>query len=566
MTFVVGFYERTWHALSRSGLAIRYVMSRHRWVGITAIILMYQVYAINFGNTALASAATGDTTFLPPGWSATDGAGLAVGNYAVLPLDRGGWTAVDKSILGAITDPLWMMHLFVMSWGLWLFDFILTFDWVDLIALPFEGIATLIEQFLGRFDWIPIALMITGIIAGFLILGGRLGTGLAEVGIALAVTVLAIMLFTNPVKSIYGDGGLLDKAQSVGTQLTAMVTYDNIDQIDVDATNLSGVVTAPLVDLLIRDPAQSISFGKILDGECVDVFNAAMLDKPPIVDQDHVRDEVNKCDESAKEYNENPNFGQVVSVGVILTSSTAVFAIPAVLALLFFMTVFGTLLAGVKAPILAHLAILPYMRRGFFRVAMDIITGIASIVLLCLALAVSLRIIVEMTRYIDRMFELIFTNAIGYGQFPVARAIFINLLIIVTLVFLIRLRSQAKKAGRTMADQLSQIGASRKREHHLRCVSQQQPAWHPLSERADPQSCARAQRPRLDSRAEALPGQRSPQDRTSPRALSRGSPTRVRNRRPTPPRQITPPTRHLSRVPPSLWRRLPRARCRALRW
>lgn len=456
-----GFYSRTWNALQRAALIARYCLHHHRWVSITGIVVLYQVYAVLIGNSVMAAAATGDSPFMPPGWEATDSHGIPVSHYVSIPIDRGGWTDTGKAILAFFTDTIWAFHLFAISWALWLFDFILTFAWVDLIAGPFVFLGSTIEAFFLRFEWMPFALALAGLIGGFMIVAGRIGKGITEMAMAVLIAVLAVMVYTNPAKALTATGGALDKAQVIGQQLTSIVTYDDINATELEETDLSNAITAPVVDLLVRDPAQSLAFGRVLEGECAEVFDRGMLDKPPAADQNHVRDRVNDCSERAKQFNENPNFGQVISATVIATSSGSIFSIPVVLAFLFFFTVFGLLVAAVKVPVQAHIAVLPFMRYGLWRSTMDIITGVVSIVLLCISLAVSLKIILETVRGIDVMFEVVFGGSIRFDQFPVARGIFIDLLILVAIVFLVRIKIKAKKSGRTFAEQISKAGAGR---------------------------------------------------------------------------------------------------------
>lgn len=456
-----GFYSRTWDVLHKAALTVRYWLHHHRWVSIAGFVVLYQVYAVVIGNSVMAAAATGDSSFIPPGWDATDSHGIPVSHYVSIPIDRGGWTDTGKTILAFFTDTIWVFHLFAISWALWLFDFILTFAWVDLIASPFVLLGSLIEAFFTRFEWMPFALAAAGLIGGFMIVAGRIGKGIAEMSMAVLIAVLAVMVYTNPAKALTATGGALDRAQVIGQQLTAIVTYDDVNASELEEADLSDAITAPVVDLLLRDPAQSLAFGRVLGSECAEVFDEAMLDKPPVADQNHVRDRVNDCSERAKQFNENPNFGQIISAAVIATSSGSIFSIPVVLTFLFFFTVFGLLVAAVKVPIQAHIAVLPFMRYGLWRSTMDIITGVASIVLLCISLAVSLKIILETIRGIDVMFELVFGGSIRFDQFPVARGIFIDLLIAVAIVFLLRIKIKAKKSGRTFAEQISKVGAGR---------------------------------------------------------------------------------------------------------
>lgn len=450
LTRVLGFYERTWQSgIARPLWALRIWLHCHPvWARILAVVVV-DLYIVVFGNTIAAHAADPSPVPFLPGLTITDSAGIPISHYAVLPIDRGDWLNTGKSILAAMTDPIWTGHLAALSWLIWVYEQILTFAWLDMLIIPFQALADLMQDFFGKLYWIPLALAIAGAIGGFAIALGRFAAGFSEMLIAAFISVLAVTSLANPVTTITAAGGAFDTAQDYGTQLSAAVVAGDINAGETPPENIADGVTGQLVNIFVRIPAQTIAFGQVLEGECADKFDQLMLEKPPLIDQSAVRDGVRSCNESAKQYNENPNFGQVLTTGIIASGSTGSFLVPIILMGLFMFTAFGTLLSGVKTIFHVHAAILPMFRAALWRSVSDMAVGVIGIVFLCVGLATSLVLTGSvMTWLID----------VGYSL--VAQMLSVDMVMIIALIFLVRMKRRAKRGGRRMADQLARLGVA----------------------------------------------------------------------------------------------------------
>lgn len=446
---MITFYSHTFSALAGAFWRLRFWAHEHpRWSKVIAVVLI-DMFLVMFGNTYWAFAADGDPAvpFLLNG-NITDSSGVPLGYYVVLPLDRGDVFNWGKAFIAAWLDPIWTGHLGMVSWMIWFCNWLLSFEWVGVIATPFNALAGVIEGFLGQINWIPFALMIAGGVAGLAIMVGRHSTGWAEIFISATCAVLATGMLANPVASLTAAGGALDTAQNYGGEIAAAVVSNDAGDPNWDSDQvLSSAVTSQLVDLFVKVPAQTIAFGHALEGECAATFTSAMLDRPPLAGGNDVRDAVNGCDASAKQYNENPNFGQVLTAATMTPGSLTLFAIPMAFGVLFLVTVIGFLIAALKTMWNVYLGILPINRYPLWRSLADMFMGLVAIVLMAVVMAATLKITVA-----------IITGLSGLGIPLVAQMTFASLMMIVLIVLMFRAKRMAKKAGHSMAEYLSKFG------------------------------------------------------------------------------------------------------------
>jgi len=447
---VIAFYSHTFSALAGMFWRVRFWVHEHpRWSKVIAVILI-DVFLVMFGNTYWAFAADGGgaAPFMLGG-NITDSSGVPLSYYTVLPLDRGDIFNWNKAFIAAWLDPIWTGHLGLVSWMIWFCNWLLSFEWVSVIATPFNALADVVEGFLGKINWIPFALMIAGGVAGIAIMVGRHSTGWAEIFISATCAVLATGMLANPVASLTAAGGALDTAQDFGGQIAAAVVSDDINSTNLDSEHLlSAAVSSQLVDIFVRIPAQTIAFGHALEGQCATAFTDTMTTSAPIVTGgNEVRDAVNNCDAAAKTYNENPNFGQVLTAATMTPGALVLFALPMAFGVLFLVTVLGFLIAAIKTMWNVYLGILPINRYPLWRSLADTFMGLVSIVFMAVIMAAVLKLTVAMV-----------TGLSSLGIPLVAQMTFATLVMCVLIVLMIRAKRMAKKAGHSMAEYLSKFG------------------------------------------------------------------------------------------------------------
>jgi hypothetical protein len=447
---VISFYRHGFAALGSGFDRLRAWAYRHpRWAKVLAVVAI-DMFLVLVGNTyAYAGGNGGYAAPFLVGGDLEDSSGIPVANYVVLPLDRGDAFTPGKMFIAFIVDPMWTGHLGVIAMLLELFSFVLSFEWVGWIATPFAGLADLLESALGQINWIPFALAVSACVGGLTLLAGRVARGGTEMLVAACIAVMATGILANPVASLTAANGALDTAQEYGAGLAAAVVSDDISSADqsVDADDIiTDAVTTQLVDIFIRIPAQTVTFGAVLSGGCEDQFDSTMSSSPPVTTGDNtVRDAVSNCDPAAKAYVENPNFGEVYTMAVIMGGSGSLFLFAIAIAIFFLITVVMFLIAALKTMINVYLAILPVSRYPLWKSLGDTFMGLVSVVAMTVIMAAYLKIVVSILEA---------TNIFGI----VMQMQIISLFMIVLIFLLWRFHRSAKRAGRSMAEQLGKLG------------------------------------------------------------------------------------------------------------
>jgi hypothetical protein len=475
---------------------------------------------------------TAQFPLLPP-TPITDSAGVSLTHYITLPLDRGQgqFGRWDKGVVGFAIDFAWIPSVVVISWVLWLFQWLLGFEWVSWLATPLNSIATLLQTFLGELNWIPFALMVTALAAGIMLMRGRYATGGAEIAVSVVCAVLAGGLLVNPVATITGPGGALEVSQTYGANLAASIVSDD-DQIGqtavrpADAQNvITTAITGQLVDLFVRQGAQIVVFGKPLTGDCEAVFTDTMsLAKPYDLDSTEVRDKVGDCDPAAKDHVQHPGVHQVITAGSMSMGTLSLLILGIGLALFLFAAILYTLWQAMKSMVAVQVAVLPALgRAALWKSVFGTYIGAFTLAATVVALAVYLRL-------------LIYLLSFDAGLNLASQMMIVNLFNTVFLVSLIVARHRAKKAGETLAERLSKIGlgnaklsagpspilssAMRVGEHYV--ASALRNSRKPTADRQLAPTAPRAKQPAPTADAGYMHATR---DNTGPAALEAGSPS-----------------------------------------
>lgn len=442
---------------------VRHFDSLRRWVrrhprGAAALVALAVVLIINIVGTASAIADSGagpeSVPYLPP-VTITDSHGVSLLHYAVLPLDRGDTWTMQKTFWTSIVDAIWIASLSSIGWMLWLFQFELSFQWVNWIAAPLTGIGQAIHNVITQIGWVPLALAITALVCGVAILTGRVAKGLAEVAISVLCAALAVGILVNPVGNLTGPSGALSWVEANGGNLAASIASDNPTPPTgtasvTDASKvLSATLTSQLVDLFVRMPAQEIAFGHDLTGSCNDTFTTAMKSASPInTSSTSVRDAVHGCDQGAWDYVTNPSPGMVWTAFLISIGGGALFLLALALGLVLLMCVLYALWSALKLVGLVYAAMLPGVaREGLFKSLIGMYVAVLSVGIVVVVMAGYLRIITSVM------------GAASKSGMPVlAQTEVVDFLVLALAVGLFIIRSNAKRAGETLASRLSKFG------------------------------------------------------------------------------------------------------------
>lgn len=428
--------------------------AEHKWWRRILTVLAIDLLLMIFGNVAAHAADGGSGIVAPflPGGNIHDSAGIPLANYIVLPLDRGGVFDFGKAIVTAPLDFIWTGHIGAFAWMIWLCNWVISFDWLQLLTVPFNALAELLQNALGRLNWIPFALSITAGVAGLAILTGKkVASGWIELLVSACLAFLAVGMLANPVATLTSAGGALDTARSWGNTLAGAVATDDLNKVNFNTQDvLSETVSMQLVDVFVKIPAQALTFGHTLQGECAQKFDETMLTKAPVISNGNdVRDAVSSCDEAAKNFVEHPNFGQVISALMIAPGGMVIFGFPIALMILFFSTAIKTLFDALKTMVNIYWGILPVNRHALWSSLGGMFVGAATIVFLIVLMAASLRLMVA------------FLTGLNSMGIPITAVMMLaTIFLLVLIVMLIRAKIRAKKAGQSLADHLSRIGLS----------------------------------------------------------------------------------------------------------
>lgn len=441
--------------------AWRWARLHPRWATVI-VLASWWVLMVMAGTTA-AYADSKDITvpFLPP-TTITDSSGVSLQHYAVLPLDRGDIWTWTKSWNAQLVDSIWNGNIIAIGWMLWLFEWLLGFQWVGWISAPINDIATLAQNTLSQIGWIPFALSLAAGIGGFVMLTGRYATGFGEIAVSVMCSILAVGILANPVAALTGEHGALPWAEKWGANLSVSIVSDNSNgptgtpSIDDGGKVLSSTISSQMMDIFVRDPAQIIAFGHPLTGQCDKTFTEEMKKASPIdTSSTSVRDAVGRCDSEAKEFATHPGIGQVFTALTVASGSNILLLLGFAMAVVLMMCGFYSLWQALKLLGAVYAGVAPGVARvTLWRSMVGMYTGAISVGISVVMLSAYLKILTDLMASASDGKTMTGLNIVG-------RTFLIDLVVIVLIVSLFVARHKAKKAGQSLADRLARIGFGR---------------------------------------------------------------------------------------------------------
>lgn len=237
-----------------------------------------------------------------------DSHGLGVSAYS-LSIDRGGPTDPGKAVTAFVLGLLWNLYRMYVSIALWLFDWALQFEFIDILAGPLEVVAETLQRTTGQVHPVPMLLTLAGVFCAMWIMSGQAAKGLGGLFVSLTAASLLTTVLANPVAVISGDDGALHMAKDAGISLSSQV-LTNGESSSSDPKELRAHTTGALVETFVRLPHQMINYGAIVDDDakCVEVYDE-QLKKNEDADSDDPREAMGDCKESYGEVAERPSSG-----------------------------------------------------------------------------------------------------------------------------------------------------------------------------------------------------------------------------------------------------------------
>ena len=371
----------------------------------------------------------------------TDSRGISIWNYE-LSLDRGGVTSPDKFFWSAVTDSAWGAYRSWCALALWFLDWVLSFDWLRIIAAPLLTAGDAMASVVTQIGATKALLTITAVAAVVWMMRGRWATGIWELAIALVIASLASGVFAQPVRMLAGDSGLIAQSQQWGLTLSTTLANHG-EPTGQNAQQLRKAQMGQLVDTFVRAPTQLVNFGRVLDGgKCEDVYNDA-LKGGPYGTKSTIRDKVNGCDRALGEYAAQPTASMGLGSLLFMPASVVVLLLTIVLAGSVIAAGCNAMFQGLKAIVTLITGLLPGGGRGSLMLtAAETVIAMAIILFTGVFLGIFLQVV-----------QALFTSGSG-ESFPRTFAI-VDVVLVVGIVIYRRQRQRLKDAAHRTAALLS---------------------------------------------------------------------------------------------------------------
>ncbi|GAA1435932.1 hypothetical protein GCM10009616_34420 [Microlunatus lacustris] len=368
--------------------------------------------------------------------------GISIWNFE-MSLDRGGITDPGKFFWSSIVDSYWGSYRSGCALALWFLDWVMSFEWLHIVASPLLSTGDAMQAVVTRIGVVPTLLTITAVVAVGWMARGRYATGIWELAMALLIATLATGVFAQPVHLIAGDNGLIMKAQQAGLELAGeLATGQNGDSLSPD--QLRKQMIGQMVDTFVRQPAQMINFGRVLDGgKCEKAYNDVVRDGPYGLEDD-IRDEVDSCDSDLGDYANEPSAGMATGAFMFEPASAIILIFVVVLAGSVIAAAVYAMFLALKTIVVLVTGLLPGGARGsLFMTIAETAIALLIIVFTNVFLGVFLMVIQEL-----------FRDATG-SSIPKTFVIFDVLLIVGIGVFW-RFKKRLKESAQRLAQWMSQ--------------------------------------------------------------------------------------------------------------
>lgn len=418
-----------------------------RWIGrliaavaATALLWLLQMQAARADPGG--SGALGQT---PPALSwieLNDTHGISIWNFE-MSLDRGGITDPGKFFWSSVVDSYWGSYRSGCALALWFLDWVMSFDWLHIVASPLLSTGDAMQAVVDRIGLVPTLLTMTAVVAVGWMARGRYTTGIWDLAMALIIATLATGVFAQPVQLVAGDNGLIMKAQRAGLELAGeLATGKNGDGLSPE--QLRKQMIGQMVDTFVRQPAQMINFGRVLDGgKCQKAYDDVVRGGPYGLDDD-IRDKVDSCDSDLGDYADEPSAGMATGALMFEPASAIILIFAVVLAGSVIAAAVYAMFQALKAIVVLVTGLLPGGARGsLFMTVAETAIALLIIVFTNVFLGVFLMVI-----------QALFRDATG-SSIPKTFVIFDVLLIVGIGVFW-RSRKRLKESAARLAQWMSQ--------------------------------------------------------------------------------------------------------------
>ncbi|MEV6280193.1 hypothetical protein [Nocardia sp. NPDC051832] len=237
----------------------------------------------------------------------SDGVALAdyifASNYSFLdPIDSTISLIIDLELTGYLT---------IVIIGIWLIGYILSFQWLDLIAEPLRGVAAQLTEQLDTPLLIATVVTIGGLLIGFYLMRGKFAAATSRTLWMVCLAVFAPLVLAQPLGETLSSHGVLVVGRDLGVSLAAGLTGDS----DPDPAGLTAKLQERMASSQ-RSVVQAWNFGRVVDTQ--PACRAAWSYGVRSGDADRIKDGLRGCGAAdAAVAADNPGIGQV-GAGLVL--------------------------------------------------------------------------------------------------------------------------------------------------------------------------------------------------------------------------------------------------------
>lgn len=168
--------------------------------------------------------------------------------------------------------------IFICSVGIWIIKFALGVVWLGWLAAVAAPIVDTLKMIVAKTHLLEGGIIVCIIVGGFVCLTTGYATGIGIIVSGFAALILFWVLLRDPVGELVSDNGILGMGRSLGYSIAQGVV--NNGPITAGGTSAQlDTLCSWLVDVLVRDIIQLLTFGQVIDGipGCAAKYNAGLL-------------------------------------------------------------------------------------------------------------------------------------------------------------------------------------------------------------------------------------------------------------------------------------------------
>lgn len=417
--------------------------NKFRWaLMFAAVCTICYIY-----NTDVAYADNGEisarTLFLPIG-DLTDSQGVPVWRYTTLPMDPGNGTYWFRAIRYLLASIMWAIYVTPILLVVALLNWILKFEWLEWLASPFITVSNGISGMLETWMIITLGVLVSCIVIAWGFIRGRMAAAFVEFAMVVIVFGMAASPLANPLTYLVGDGGGVTSSSGMIREASEYGQEAGSLAINPDGEVAEPSLAGSVIDMTMRNPMLTMSFGSPLEGDCAAKWN----DEAKNEDQDaeEIRKKVIKCSDEVADANQTDSW--VFFIHFIM-------AIPGAVGTLFLIAVFlgflvyqviQVLINAVIATIRAYFALFSGgSRQAWFNSIAQTFVSVILVGLFIFCLSVYLWVL-------NAVVALIPPGSVQLGS------IIIGLIVIFLVITFWRMKKSGKKIGERIAKALGKNG------------------------------------------------------------------------------------------------------------